>query len=401
MSYVGANTGYIISNVDIGANLITKDYLIDVYPNIVDSLRTSGLWVWGSNQYGQFGDSGPVNHRSSPVQSASGSNWAKISFSTGSACGIKTDGTLWAWGNNIDGKLGLNDRVNRSSPVQLLGSWLQVDTGSVTTFGIRADGTLWGWGRNNNGQLGLNDLVHRSSPVQILGGGTNWRQVACVGDSVAAIKTDSTLWTWGLNQYGQLGSNIQGGGLGIFGRSSPAQISGINWKQVKLISSSMFSIKTDNTLWSWGRNNSGQLGDNTALNRSSPVQVAGTNWKELADAGNAAGAIKTDNTLWAWGLNQQGQLGVNDIIIRSSPVQIAGTNWLRASLSGAPSAGIKTDGSLWVWGVNSIFDGRLGTNNTENRSSPVQTAAGGNNWRAIAASSTGALGIRDNSEDFI
>ena len=406
MSYVGANTGYIISNIDIGANLITKDYLIDVYPNIVDQLKTSGLWSWGNNQYGQLGDPASLAHRSSPFQLVTGSNWSKVDCQTSSTVAIKTDGTLWLWGNNIDGKLGLNDRVNRSSPVQVFGggTWTSISMGSIQVYGIKSDGTLWCWGRNQYGQLGTNDMVHRSSPVQTVSGGTDWLRVHTDGQVVAAIKTDRTLWTWGSNQYGQLGSNIRGGGLGIFGRSSPAQLGGTNWKQATCAASSILAIKTDGTLWGWGRNNGGTIGINDTIIRSSPVQVGvDTNWKDLAIKG--AGAIKTDGTLWGWGGNQLGAIGDNTNINRSSPVQVVGnaTNWLRASMGGGPSAAIKTDGSLWVWGFNSNFDGRLGTNDYIHRSSPVQTAAGGNNWRAIAIDSGNGFGfaIRDNSEDFI
>ena len=162
----------------------------------------------------------------------------------------------------------------------------------------------------------------------------------------------------------------------------------------------MGAIKTDGTLWTWGYNAFGELGDNTTTNKSSPVQTVagGTNWKQIS-GGSGTAAIKTDGTLWMWGYNSSGQLGTNDTTDRSSPVQTVagGTNWKQAfcnkTLSGAFTSGIKTDGTLWMWGDNSN-DGNLGTNNLTSSSSPVQTVAGGTNWRMVSLGRSIAMAIR-------
>jgi alpha-tubulin suppressor-like RCC1 family protein len=214
----------------------------------------------------------------------------------------------------------------------------------------------------------------------------------------AAIKTDGTLWTWGKNASGQLGNNS------FLERTSPIQTvsGGTNWKQVST-GDYMAAVKTDGTLWMWGNNYYGGLGDNTRTNRSSPVQTvaAGTNWKQVSvsNAGNATGAIKTDGTLWMWGRNNYGELGDNTTTAKSSPVQTVagGTNWKQVSPSNGMSACIKTDGTLWLWGGNSA--GALGDGTTTGRSSPVQTIAGGTNWKQVSAGSSVA-GIRDDSADF-
>ncbi|NBS70056.1 hypothetical protein EBT31_14260 [bacterium] len=198
------------------------------------------------------------------------------------ALAIKTDGTLWAWGSGDSGRLGLNDTADRSSPVQVgaLTTWAQVAAGGGgSTFAIKTDGTLWSWGYNYTGNLGLNDsgpYTRRSSPVQI-GALTTWKQISAGDDHALAIKTDGTLWTWGNNGSGRLG-------LGdTANRSSPVQIGALTtWSQAGGALSHSVSLKTDGTLWSWGSNTSGRLGLNDTINRSSPVQIGAlTSWVRI------------------------------------------------------------------------------------------------------------------------
>jgi hypothetical protein len=160
-----------------------------------------------------------------------------------------------------------------------LTGWGQVSAGEYHVASVKTDGTLWTWGRNNHGQLGQNIGIttNRSSPVQV-GTLTNWALVSAGGASTAAVKTDGTLWAWGRNNYGQLGDST------VISRSSPVQIGVLtNWSQVSEGSVHTASLKSDGTLWMWGRNNQGQLGDNTGSNRSSPIQVGAlTNWYEVS-----------------------------------------------------------------------------------------------------------------------
>ena len=168
-------------------------------------------------------------------------------------------------------------------------NWKQVSCGGYHTVAIKTDGTLWLWGDNSNGQLGDSTIADRSSPVQTIAGGTSWKQVSCGARHSAAIKTDGTLWTWGDNGAGQLGDNT------ITNRSSPVQTiaAGTNWKQVSCSYSNMAAIKTDGTLWTWGNNGGGQLGDNSTTRKSSPVQTiaGGTNWKQASCGQTHAAAI--------------------------------------------------------------------------------------------------------------
>ena len=140
---------------------------------------------------------------------------------------------------------------------------------------------MWVWGENDFGQLGDNTRIDRSSPVQTIAGGTVWSKVSCNcgGSNTAAIKLNGTLWTWGRNDYGQLGDNTR------ISKSSPVQTiaGGTNWSSVGCGQGHVVAIKTDGTLWTWGFNNYGQLGDGTSINKSSPVQtiIGGFNWNEI------------------------------------------------------------------------------------------------------------------------
>ena len=233
MSVTGSITTKFIDEkgVDLGRQLVEKDYLISVYPNLVPQLKSAGLFTWGRNFNGQLGD-GTVTNRSSPVQTITYStNWKFASCGYNFTAATKTDGTLWGWGNNQYGQLGDNSAVHRLSPVQNItfaSNWLQVSCGSNHTAAIKTDGTLWTWGINNIGQLGDNTLINRSSPVQTIAGSINWKKVSTGNFHIAAIKTDGILWTWGQNAFGNLGD------LTVSNKSSPIQvISGANtWKQV-------------------------------------------------------------------------------------------------------------------------------------------------------------------------
>ena len=294
---------------------------------------------------------------------------------------MKTDSTVWAWGYNEYGQLGQNDLVDYSSPVQIPGTaWSEVSIGyyreQLKAGGIRTNGTLWMWGRNQFGQLGLNSQVDYSSPVQLPG--TTWEHYYAGGfNHSIATRTDGTLWIWGKNNVGSLGQSQPV----ITAISSPVQIPGTTWQgsrfKLSSVSYNTLAVKTDGTLWVWGQNEGGQLGQNEGPAQngySSPVQIPGTTWDKVANVFYASYATKTDGTLWAWGNNDAGALGLNEAgenKSRSSPTQIPGTNWdkIRAGQSSGCIA-TKTDGTLWAWGNNS--SGRAGQNNVTQYSSPIQ-----------------------------
>ena len=292
-----------------------------------------------------------------------------------------SDGKIFTWGYSNDGMLGHSQAapVALSSPTQIPGIiWgTGMFTGSARSNGqtmaaVKTDGTLWVWGGHDNGASGTNQpaSIVNSSPVQI-GSGTDWSSVSMGKQGGAAIKIDGTLYAWGLNDNGQVGDNSK------VNRSSPTQIPGTTWSKVYKTEEETMAIKTDGTLWGWGENINGELGINVGgpgLQKSSPTQIPGTTWRSLAvGAYRATLGTKTDGTLWAWGYNEKGQLGLNQAITTkiSSPTQIPGTNWSEnISLYNYFSMATKTDGTLWTWGFGT--NGQLGDNSIVNKSSPVQ-----------------------------
>ena len=263
---------------------------------ITACIKTDGtLWTWGPNgdalaKVGALGQGlGQFGRVSSPVQVGSLTNWKQVGCGGFHTACVKTDGTLWTWGDASTGQLGLGDGfTDMSSPVQVgtLTNWKQVAGGESHTACIKTDGTLWTWGENSSGQLGLLDRTARSSPVQV-GVLTNWKQVVCGTFHTACIKTDGTLWTWGENSSGQLGLQD------IANRSSPVQVGSLtNWKQVSSLGNYTACIKTDGTLWMFGYNGVGNQGLGDAIARSSPVQVGSlTNWKQVSISGTVTSCI--------------------------------------------------------------------------------------------------------------
>ena len=354
------------------------------------------LWAWGRNQYGQLGQNNTTEY-SSPVQ-IPGTTWKsgykEIAMYNGVVAG-KTDGTLWSWGVQWAGELGLNDTVRRSSPVQIgsVTTWDKVIHGDRSVLATKTDGTLWAWGYNGEGNLGQNNNTVYSSPIQIpgttWGGGIGFSKTG----SGFAIKTDGTLWSWGNSNNGALGQN-KGPGQN---RSSPIQIgSDTTWSKIVSGAYRAMATKTDGTLWSWGYNHVGQLGQGNNTKYSSPVQIPGTTWSTIGSNSYTSSATKTDGTLWCWGYNDNGDCAQNtngtSTSTYDSPVQVPGTTWSQVIQSkGTNSMGaIKTDGTLWFWGQNGY--GYLGQNNRTFYSSPVQIpgtewsyATGGNSGQNIAA----------------
>ena len=393
-------TGNTAGNVFYTANANT----ITILDTSTPPITTGSLYVWGYNGQGGLGV-GDTTNRNTPVQvSGGGSTWKYVSGGYTTAA-TKSDGTLWVWGNNAYGQVtasGVGTTIQ--TPTQIPGtSWLTPSTGRDITACIRGDGTLWIWGKGVYGQLGNNGYTNRSSPVQTIAGGTNWSSISAGRVTMGAIKTDGTLWMWGNNSYGSLGDGTR------TTVSSPIQTiaAGSNWSQVcvdRINSSSqgnaVGAVKTDGTLWVWGGNQYGQLGTNNTTKYSSPVQTiaGGTNWRQIdCSSGQHFHAIKTDGTLWSWGRNSYGQLGLNDTTNRSSPVQITGggTTWQEAVATYNGGVAVKTDGTLWSWGKATTFLGsaNLGDGTTTSRSSPVQIGANKGTWLKVSAGGYNATGI--------
>ena len=366
-------------------------------------IRSDGtLWEWGDIQGAAGGRFLSSAYTSSPVQIGSDTTWSKVfpeQTEYNGAAAIKTDGSLWTRGPNTFGQLGLNDVTSRSvfTQVGTTSSWTTVATGagrnssgfnSGFMLAIRSDGTLWAWGDNTSGCLGQNDRVHRSSPTQI--GSSSWISVAIFdAGSAAAIRSDGALFTWGDNGSGQLGQNDR------VHRSTPAQVGTSSWTAVAGFGSSLFgaafAIRSDGSIWAWGYNGSNALGTGSLnyvpLNRSSPVQVDSGSWVDIKP-GYGSLAKKSDGTIWGWGSNFYGQLGPNAYIPTLSWAFVAGGGGYFAS-SFRTKFGITSTGALYRWGSTSTGSLGLGTNATTGEGIP--TNYDNASWTALCSTNSGAV----------
>lgn len=240
---------------------------------------------------------------------------------------------------------------------------------------------LWLWGNNYAGALGDGTTEPRSSPVQTITTGSTWSSAHVGYSGAIALKTDGSLWAWGYNGSGSVGDGT------TINRSSPVHISqGKTWKSLGASNYNYgvsCAIDTSNKLFLWGENGYGQLGQNDTDDRSSPSQMGTKNWLQAAVSGSSAGAIDTNKKLFMWGRNNDGELGLGDQIDRSSPVQVGTDNWNMVATGYNYTMAIKSDSTLWGWGKND--SGQLGLGDTTYRSSPVQLGSA-TNWEKIVTS---------------
>ncbi|WP_160295188.1 putative Ig domain-containing protein [Geobacter sp. OR-1] len=283
--------------------------------------RLSGSLVsWGSNSNGQLGD-GATYTRYSPVGVMGLAMVTAIGGGGDQSLAVNNDGTLWKWGYFLGGGYA-------TAPIQenSLTNVTSVDAGAYHGVALRNDGTVWTWGYNSSGQLGDGTTTNRLTPVRIneLSGITAIAaakgSLYGVGNHSAALRNDGTVWTWGANSFGQLGDGS------TESRSKPVEVAGIsNVSAISCGEQFTVALKTDGSVWSWGYNGYGQLGDGTSTARTTPAQVSGlTNVVAIAAGGNHALALKNDGTVWTWGRNNQGQLGSGTTTNNLTPTQISG-----------------------------------------------------------------------------
>jgi alpha-tubulin suppressor-like RCC1 family protein len=346
--------------------------------------------------YGQTGTNATIN-RSVPIQIAAsvnmgaspiipinltttrGSSFTSVGLGTSFVAAISNTGTLYTWGANTNGQLGYISATT-SSPA----------TVGANTQAYKVGETSVGTNSWSQVSAGYNHALAIDSTKRLFGwgnyAGTNpiitatmsWKSF--IADSVTiAIRSDDTLWTWGLNSLGQVGDGT------TINRSSPIQLGTDTWKQISNGVNLVAGIKTNGTLWTWGYNNQGQLGDGTIFNRSSPVQVPGS-WSSISCGLSATAGIKTDGTLWTWGGSGGGVLGDGTVIDKSSPLQIGtNTKWKQVKMAYSLASAIDVDSNLFMWGLNS--SGELGLNDIVSRSSPVQV--GVSKWISVGMGYSG------------
>lgn len=368
------------------------------------SLALSGdgtVWSWGVNNYGQLGDGSTVNRLiPAPVKGVNGTGVLNevvaIAARTYYAVALKRDGTVWAWGRNDYGQLGDGTTLNKSTPVQVKGTGgagflteiVAVTVGNNHTLALKKDGTVWAWGYNIDGRLGDGSMTNRSTPVQVKGPSGNGFLTEVMAITAGyrhsvALKKDGAVLAWGYNADGQLGNGVAGD------RNMPSRVKGgagtgflTDIKQIAAGKNHTVALKSDGTVWTWGINETGQLGDGTKTNRNTPVKVWAGQGKEFSGAvAVTAGAghtliLKSDGTLWAFGDNTAGQCGNGTTANTEYPVQVkgpAGSEFLTGCVTVTGGSNhtlaIGKDGSVLGWGGNE--QGQLGNGGNKNESCPV------------------------------
>lgn len=325
------------------------------------AVRSDGsMWGWGDNSGYQLGD-GTTNTRHNPIRVTAYTDWQTAAAGPYHSLGRRTNGNLYGWGDNTSGQLGESDsplpvlidssaywqelfaagttlsssyslaRKSDGSFKQLGASpsgsiaasntidWVTLAAGTSHTAAIRADGTIWSWGSNSKGQLGDNSKTSRITPV-LTGSANNWVQVAAGKAHTVGLQANGTLWTWGDNSWGQLGTDRIPNAL-----ATPLQIgSGQSWKGIAAGDDHTLALRSDGTIWAFGNNTHGQLGDGSNATVNLPVQVGtDSDWKSIVAHGDLSFGIKNNNTLHAWGANDKGQLGDTSTVDKFSPVLVA------------------------------------------------------------------------------
>ena len=362
------------------------------------------LYAWGLNGNGELG-LGDLTNRSSPVQVGTLTDWAGGSniqneIMTAAADTdhfVKADNTTWATGKETYGELGVGTTTARvSSPVQVgsLTDWDRITGGNGSILAIKTDGTLWAWGKNSSADLGLGDKTNYSSPVQV-GSDTGWTDTG-IGKNTGMGIRDGKFFTWG---------GREANGQDWVTSSSPVQIgTATNWTSCQAAADNSFAI-AGGAMYSTGNGGGGMNGDGTTSNRRTFVQVGAlTDWSKIAALGSngyTVVVLKTDETIWGWGYNYNGMFATSSSGAGgsySSPIQIGdSSDWIDIQIGQGHCIGIRDSGdgetgTLWTWGKND--NGQLGLGNTTaSLSSPNQVGSDAD-WRAVSAGYDWSFGVR-------
>ncbi|MDR2183492.1 MAG: hypothetical protein LBE55_04900 [Clostridiales bacterium] len=286
-------------------------------------IKTDGsLWSWGRNIHGQLGD-GTIENRPYPTRIMD--DVTAVSAGGLHTMAITADGSLWGWGLNLRGEVGDGTAKDQLYPVHIMDDVMAVYAGMGHTMAIKNDGSLWGWGSNIEGQVGDGTTENRLYPVRIL---NDVAYVSAGVDHTMAIKNDGSLWGWGGGGY-RVGAEQNFGQIGDgerITRHNPLRVMD-DVIQISAGGGHTMAIREGGSLWGWGLNSIGQVVDGTAVedredySRPTPRKIL--NDVVAVSAGFFHNlAITSDGSLWSWGWNEHGQLGDGTTQARNRPVRI-------------------------------------------------------------------------------
>ena len=353
-------------------------------------LDTDGtVYAWRENNAGQLGNGTLLR---SPIPTQVQSPWGtgilsriqSVSAAGSTSLALSTEGEVYAWGSNDVGQLGNGTTTDSSKPVQVKGeggggvlNGIRAISAGLNSLALKHDGTVYAWGDNGFGELGIGTTTSSTVPVQVKGMGGVWflsgiKAVASGGFYSLALANDGSVYAWGYNSYGQLGN-------GTFTDSSvPVQVKGVGGvgilsgiKAIAAGSASALALSEDGKVYAWGHNGVGTLGNGSTTNSSVPVQVKGaggagvlSNIKAISADVHAL-ALTNNGTVYAWGYNSSGELGDGTLTDSSVPVQVQGVggtgvfSGIQSIAAGDQySLALGNDGKLYEWGriYNSQLD---------------------------------------------
>ncbi|MFT8705496.1 InlB B-repeat-containing protein [Bifidobacterium aquikefiricola] len=338
-------------------------------------------YAWGDNECGQLGD-GTTTNRSTPVRvkTPEGVTFTNIDGGLSFSVALGSDGNTYAWGDNQYDQLGDETTTNHLTPIRVHTpagvTFTSINAGWYHTLALGSDGNTYAWGLNAYGQLGDETTTNRSTPLRVHApAGIKFTSIKDGLGQSLALGSDGNTYAWGRNQYGQLGDGT------TTNRSTPVRVKtpeGVRFTSIDGGLGHSVALGNDGNTYAWGFNYRGQLGDDTTTNQLTPVRVhtpAGVTFTNIHAGMGHTLALGNDGTLYAWGWNGYGQLGDGTTTNRYTPVRVntpKGVTFTSIDGGYRHSLALGSDGNTYAWGSNEY--GPLGDETTTDRYTPVRVS---------------------------